>query len=475
MGVIMRGIKNAFRNLIRTGSIIVILGLSIGMSLVMFLALTTIQTKIDQVKASIGNTITISPAGARGFEGGGEPLTEDQMNQVTSIAHVVSIDSTLEDRLSSDNSSLESAIEAGTLGRRFVNFNNGNGSGSAANFTPPTGTDGQPRSFTPPITVTGTDNLASIARSLSGSQPTFTAGAMYDADSTDNVAVMGKSLAAKNSLSVGSTFTAYNTAIKVVGIFDAGNTFANSGLAMPLTVLQKLSGQDGQVSSATVTVDSISNLSDTTKAVADKLGDKADVVSTQDTSEQALTPLQNIRTISLYSLIGSLIAGAVIIFMTMLMIVRERRREIGVLKAIGAGNGSIVAQFVSEAATFTVTASLIGIMLGVLLSNPVLGALSSNASSDGPTTTVSADGPASGGRGGFGGQFRRVADGAGQGFAQFGNVLTARQDLSNLHVSAGWQIIGYGLAVALAIAVIGSAIPAYMTAKVRPAEVLRSE
>lgn len=473
MGPVVRGIKNAFRNSIRTGSIIIILGLSIGMSLVMFLSLTTIQAKINEVKSSIGNTITISPAGARGFQGGGEPLTADQMKEVEAVGHVVSVQSTLEDRLSSSNSDLESAVEAGSLGMRFNNFNQANSSGSSnSTFTPPTGADGQTRSFTPPVTVTGTNDIASIARSLEGTKPTFSSGAMYASDEAGNVAVVGKSLAEKNELAVGDTFKAYDTEIKVVGIFDAGNTFSNNGLAMPLATLQKLSGQEGQVSSAVVTVDSITNLESTTKAISDKLGDAADVVSTQDTSEQAISPLENIKTISLYSLIGALVAGAIIIFMTMLMIVRERRREIGVLKAIGAGNTSIVAQFVSEAATFTIAASLIGIVIGVLLSNPVLDALSNNAAGSQATTVTTST---NAGPGAFSQRIEGAAGGAQRSVRQFGNVLNSNQTLSDLHATPGWQLILYGFGVAILIAIIGSAIPAFITAKVRPAEVLRSE
>ena len=84
-----------------------------------------------------------------------------------------------------------------------------------------------------------------------------------------------------------------------------------------------------------------------------KLGDKADVVSQQDSSGEAIKPLENIKTISLYSLIGALVAGSVIIFLTMIMIVRERRREIGVLKAIGASNIIITIQFVIESLVST--------------------------------------------------------------------------------------------------------------------------
>ena len=62
MGFITRGAKNAFRNNIRTLSIVVILALSIGLALTMLLARQAVQAKIDSVKSSIGNTITVSPA-----------------------------------------------------------------------------------------------------------------------------------------------------------------------------------------------------------------------------------------------------------------------------------------------------------------------------------------------------------------------------------------------------------------------------
>src|SRR5580698_8144994 len=99
MNVVSRGIRNAFRNVIRTFSIVVILGLSIGLSLAMLVAHQAVGEKIKAVKSSVGNTVSISPAGSRGFEGGGNPLTEQQLNGIKSMAHVVSIEESLSDRL----------------------------------------------------------------------------------------------------------------------------------------------------------------------------------------------------------------------------------------------------------------------------------------------------------------------------------------------------------------------------------------
>ena len=66
MSTTTRGVKNAFRNTIRSISITAILALTIALALVMLLSLKAVQARIDDVKASVGNTITVSPAGARG-------------------------------------------------------------------------------------------------------------------------------------------------------------------------------------------------------------------------------------------------------------------------------------------------------------------------------------------------------------------------------------------------------------------------
>src|SRR5579872_7442798 len=103
MGATTRGIRNTFRNPTRTIAIVLILSLSIGLSVSMLLAHKSVDQKIQSVKSSVGNTITISPAGVRGFEGGGNPLTQDQMNKVAATAHVSKTIEMLNDRLTSSD------------------------------------------------------------------------------------------------------------------------------------------------------------------------------------------------------------------------------------------------------------------------------------------------------------------------------------------------------------------------------------
>lgn len=466
-----RGVRNAFRNMIRTFSIIVILGISVGLSLSMLVARQAVQDKIASVKSSIGNTITVSPAGARGFEGGGNPLTTDDMNTISKTAHVTNVQQTLSDRLTTENTNLQSAIDAGAIGNRAqansgVGFSAPAGGGERGfNVQTNDGSGAITRTFTPPVLITGVSD-ASSASTYGGNSVTFASGSAFDASKDENVAVVGKSIAEKNSLNVGSTFTAYGATVKVVGIYDAGNTFANNGVFVPISTLQRLSAQPNTVSNAVVTVDSVDNLDAAVKAIETSLGTKADVVSNQDTAKTAVEPLESVKTISTYSVIGALMAGAIIILLTMMMIVRERRREIGVMKAIGSSNFKTVFQFVCEAVTLTFLGLIVGLIISVFASQPITKVLVNNSTSTSSGGTVQIQGGA-GGPTTVTGNGRRALRAVGGNFAL--------RSADNIQASVGPSVLAYGIIVAFLIAVIGSAAPALLISKIRPAEVMRAD
>lgn len=458
MNVVTRGVRNAFRNKIRTFSIVIIVGLSVGLALTMLVARQAVTAKIDSVKSSVGNTVSISPAGARGFDGGGNALTEAQLATVAKLAHVTSVDESLSDRLTTTNTNLVSAVDAGSLGQRNAqnngsSFSGGGGGGmpSAPAGDSATGTaDGSvTRTFTPPVTVVGTTSPTVLSSSQGGGTFTLKNGKVFASSSSENVALLGSTLASKNNLKVGSTFTAYGQTITVAAIFDAGNTFANNQVIMPLKTVQTLSDQAGAVTSAVANVDSVTNVDAVTTAATKALDSKADVTNDAARAKESIAPLENIQTISLYSLIGAVIAGSTIILLTMIMIVRERRREIGVIKAIGASNVAVATQFASEAVTFTGLGAVVGIVFGVIAGSPITKLLVNNAS----TTTTT------------GGAGR----GMGRGFGAVGRNVT------NINATVGWDIIAYGLLIALAIAIIGSALASLFIAKIRPAEVMRAD
>lgn len=424
------------------------LAISIGLILAMLVARSSVNAKINEVKATTATEITISPAGVQGGLGGGDPLTSEQVKKIADTPHVAKVSSTLTDQLGGDDTNLQPSFELGQLGKRQMRFEGGSSSGPVLFRADDDGT-GVPK---PRTNITGASDPTSIVKS-----DKLTSGAMIDGTSSDMTALVGKTLAEKNSLKVGDTFTAYGKTITVAGIFDSDNTFQNNGLIVPLATLQTLTEQAGAVSNVTATADSSDNVAGVVSALKTALGDKADITSQQEQAANSVKPLESISNLALSGVIGAAIAGAVIVLLSMIMIVRERRREIGVVKAIGGTNTKVIAQFVTEALTLTVIGGIIGLALGVLVSGPMTQSLVDNSDE----TNSQQMGPG-GGKMRVGGPVRSIG-------GQLNN------NLHNVTSTLTPETFAASIGIVLLIAIVGSAVPAWAIARVRPAEVLRTE
>ena len=155
----------------------------------------------------------------------------------------------------------------------------------------------------------------------------------------------------------------------------------------------------------------------------------AEVVSSASATAGTASSLNSIETIALYSFVGALVAASTILLLSMLMIVRERRREIGILKAFGSSNGGVVGSFMTEALTLTAIGAAVGTLLGVLLSSPILKVL--------VNSTSSSNGDGGGRFGGFGGI------GGGRGFG--GNFGVRGSTVSQLHAVLGTNVAIFAL------------------------------
>jgi putative ABC transport system permease protein len=441
MNVLTRGVRNTLRSPLRSGAIAVMLAISIALILAMLVAKASVEAKIEEVKASTATQITINPAGMQGGMGAGALLTADQLEKIKTTNNVVNTVATLTDQLQAEDTDIESAIELGAQP----------GGGQIRMMGP----DGK-QMTSPPITITGTDDPeGKIAAD------TLTSGEMIDDESSDYKAIIGQKLAEKNSLSVGDTFTAYGQQITVAGIYSTDNMFDDNSLVMSLAAVQKLASEDGNASNVIVTADSSDNVEAVVNSLKEKLGDEIDVTSQEEQAANSLAPLESIGSLALTGVIGAAIAAGVIILLSMIMIVRERRREIGVIKAIGGTNAKVITQFMTEAMTLTVVGGIVGLGLGVLASGPITQSLVSN-------TDSSNDGPTMGKRGSGGGQGRVSFGGP-------GGVAGLQTNLNNITGTLTPEIFFGSIGIILLIAGIGSAIPAYAIARVRPAEVLRTE
>jgi len=444
----------------------------------MLVAQKAVDNKIKNVKSTIGNTIDISPAGFTPGSQANNALTTNDLNKVKSLAHVANLTETLTDRLPTTGSDSpmpfgKDASSGSTTSLTSPITLNSDGNGGASG-----GGDGGPRffisgggslpaNFSLPVSFLGTNDAAHI----NDTAVTIKSGKAIDASKDSNEAMISQAMADKNNLKAGSTFTAYDATLTVAGIFSSSTRSGDDTVVVSLATLQRLSNQSGVVTSAVATVDSVDNLGSVTTTVKNTLGSSsADVTNSQDQVDQEIKPLNNVRTISTFSLIGAVAAGAVIILLTMVMIVRERRKEIGVVKAIGGSNVRIMGEFMVEALTLTIAGAVIGLLLGVIAGQPVTKMLVDNS-----TSSAASDTP--------GGKLSQVGGGPvtigtgprGGGFSRSFRSNAATRSFSDIKTQVGPGLLLEGFGAAVLIAVLGSALSSGMIAKIRPSEVLRSE
>lgn len=245
------------------------------------------------------------------------------------------------------------------------------------------------------LRVTGYSSTAAMTSFISGTNK-ITSGEMFSDSDTSNVCVISDELASANSLTVGSTITLTNPGnsnqaytFKVVGIYtdtaasdgSQMNMFSNSAnriitnyTAVNNMVAASASDSTTKLSSqlnSTFSLVSADSLDAFKAELADKgLSGYYTVTSNLTSFEQAIKPLSNLSrfaTIFLFLVLG---IGGIILVVLNLINIRERKYEIGVLRAIGMKKGKVALQFITELSIVTVIALVIGSGIGAAASVP---------------------------------------------------------------------------------------------------------
>ncbi|MFT4185935.1 MAG: FtsX-like permease family protein [Micrococcaceae bacterium] len=474
MNVIKRGISSTFRNKVRSSSVIAILSLAIALALSMLVANQAVAQKVKDLKASVGTDISVSAAGSGGpggFGGGTTKLTDTMLNEIKQVSNVSTANGILSLELQNnsdtqssarpgqENSSGKTNLESAVQGMsQQKNSDDQQSSGSQGNDSQGSGNQqgssgGAMGNFTPPISMTGiSSNKDSSNKTInlsSGSQ-------LSNFDSSSTEALVGKTVAEKNSLKVGSTFEAFNRTWTVKGIYnDTSSQFNNNGIYVPVKAAQAVSNQASTYSEIYVTADSMDNVDTVKSAIQSKLGtDKVDVSTGSSQLETTTDSLKSVQKISLIAFLATLGAVALFILLMMVLIVKERTKEIGVLKAIGASTSKISTQFMTEAVTLVSIAAVIGTLLSLLISKPITNSLVSQQSSSGG----SGGGP--GGAGGPGG-------------GGMPGMMEMSAAVSQISTTFTWQTLLFGALGVLATAIIGAGAASYFSSKIRPIEALK--
>ena len=176
--------------------------------------------------------------------------------------------------------------------------------------------------------------------------------------------------------------------------------------------------------------------------------------------------LKSIQKISITGVFIAVVAAAIIVFLVMVMIVRERKKEIAVLKAIGGSNLKITGQFVTEAIVLTVLSVIVGSLIALGSGNTITRLLvTSNTAETSPESQDA--GPSFNTAGG--GRVMRIGGPMGQ------DETSTKDLLADVKANVGLGFLAQGFAAVILIGVLGSALPAFAISKVRPAEVMRGE
>jgi putative ABC transport system permease protein len=196
------------------------------------------------------------------------------------------------------------------------------------------------------------------------------------------VAVLGNTTATNLGLgasSVGSTVYISGLPFDVVGIMQpkggTGFVSPDDEILIPVTTARDLFVGSDSVRAIGVSVSSSKQMTAATAEITTVLDQRHGIGAsgtpdfTITSQTQLLSTVSSITTLLTVLLAGiasiSLIVGGIGIMNIMLVSVRERTREIGIRKAIGARGRDILLQFLFEALMLAVSGGVIGIVVGV--------------------------------------------------------------------------------------------------------------
>jgi len=272
------------------------------------------------------------------------------------------------------------------------------------------------------------------------------------------VVVLQERVANYFGVGVGGTVSILGQNFNVVGIegYDPVNETA---AYMSLTDAQTLTSNIGNVTSYKVFVDNVNNVQSVATekigvmypklsvSIAASLVDSVIQMQTQTSEElqmaqASMSQIQSTGTMEIA--VVTLVVAAIVLFI-MLYTVRERTREIGTLKALGASSMAILGQFMLEGILLSLIAGIVGTVIGTVGATSLANLLLPHPTQTGNSTVSTA------------------------------GVSIGSASSASISVTITPELVLLGLGVAVLLGALGSLYPAWRAARTRPAEAMRYE
>lgn len=354
MSAVTRGLRNPFRNRVRTGVVVLLLAIIIGLFAVMVQGALATREKLESLQSNVRTVVELREAGAFGTGGFGEDkpvgsedfsvTTLEQVKRIPNAAHIKKI---------------EEYIHAPQINASF------------------------PNAYAMIIGLRPGAPMRAIGEVDYENARIVVGRSLAPQDDIQNVAVVGQ-LYAKERLGIISrngeamrldqTLSLNGTLIRVIGIYSTGNDFGDNHVFVPLETFRRVFQPGKKLSKIRITVDTVANVESVTEELKKLKG--VDAVTAAEQVATARATLGSIAAATLYGSFLLFAVGGVLVIFIMTLATRERIGEIGTLKALGASNVEIIKQFVAEVFALTGLAAIGALGIAALFSVAVRAALS---------------------------------------------------------------------------------------------------
>lgn len=193
-----------------------------------------------------------------------------------------------------------------------------------------------------------------------------------------DVIVLPKDIADRMGVKLGSDVSlpsvAGTTDFRVVGLLEAGVAGGAGEGYMPLRAAQRLLGERGRISEIEAAFEPGVDRAAVERRVRVLVGEDYNVGALQSTSTLFANVAIAQYILNLFGVFALVMAGFIILntFRTM---VAERRRDIGMLRAVGASRGTILGMFIAESVLQGALGTVAGLLAGWGMATGILHAL----------------------------------------------------------------------------------------------------
>ncbi|MFQ9629342.1 MAG: ABC transporter permease [Enterococcus avium] len=328
--------------------------------------------------------------------------------------------------------------------------------------------------------IKGVSESSSYSEFSAGTASLVEGEAITSEDEGTNNVLIEQSLAEANDLSVGDTFKIKDTddkdvEVTIKGIYktsDSGDSMSaqfnfmipSNTIFSSYTMVNTLTGSEGKtIDSAVYNLENPKDMDSFVKQANKLIDTDTFSLETNDQKyQQMLQPLNNVSSFAKNIVILVAAAGVIILTLIIMLSIRERKYEIGVLLSLGESRMKVISQFFVEIFICMIFALGIAAASGNVVGNAVGNQLLSQQ-----TTSQNVEGQeanAAGNNGGPGGQGQMPGGGNGgpRGGGQMGgNPFTQTEEIQELNISVKpmeiLSLAGIGLGISLFSIVLSSA------------------